>query len=84
MRPQQWQPPVALSPEETAIVRRVHRAKLFVFLREERHVLFSAAFQEELARRSMPTRPKGIRRFRPPNWRWRRSCKPTRASPMMR
>jgi transposase len=43
MRPQVWQRPVALSAVETAMVQRVHRAKLFVFLREERHVLFSAA-----------------------------------------
>jgi hypothetical protein len=41
MRPQLWQPPVALSASETAIVEHVHRAKLFVFLRQERHVLFS-------------------------------------------
>lgn len=49
MRPRLWHPPVPLNAEETAIVRRVHRAKLFVFLREQRHVLFSDAFQEELA-----------------------------------
>jgi hypothetical protein len=46
MRPQLWQPPVALSAVEASIVQRVHRAKLFVFLREQRHVLFSVAFQE--------------------------------------
>jgi hypothetical protein len=40
---------VALSAPETAIVQRLRRAKLFVFLRQERHMLFSAAFQEELA-----------------------------------
>lgn len=49
MRPAPWQPPVALSPAEATIVRRVRRAKLFVFLRDQRHVLFDAAFQEELA-----------------------------------
>jgi hypothetical protein len=49
MRPRLWHPPIPLTAEETAIVRRVHRAKLFVFLREQRHVLFSDAFQEELA-----------------------------------
>jgi Transposase domain (DUF772) len=59
MRPQQWQPPVALSPVETAIVKRVRRAKLFVFLREERHVLFSAAFQEELAQLVYDDHPQG-------------------------
>ncbi|HLY65219.1 MAG TPA: transposase, partial [Chloroflexota bacterium] len=49
MRPPLWQPPVALSAVEEQIVRRVRRAKLFVFLRQQRHLLFDAAFQEELA-----------------------------------
>src|SRR5262244_1441528 len=49
MRPMLWQPPVALSPEEQSIVGRIRRAKLFVFLRERRHELFSEAFQAELA-----------------------------------
>jgi Transposase domain (DUF772) len=49
MRPVLWQPPVALSKEEQSIVGRIRRAKLFVFLRERRHDLFSEAFQGELA-----------------------------------
>jgi hypothetical protein len=49
MRPAVWQPPVALSPAEATIVRSARRAKLFVFLREQRHVIFDTAFQEELA-----------------------------------
>jgi transposase-like protein DUF772 len=49
MRPLFWQPPVDLSPAEQTIVKRVRRAKLFVFLRHHRHALFSAAFQQELA-----------------------------------
>jgi len=49
MRPVLWQPPVALSKEEQSIVGRIWRAKLFVFLRERRHDLFSEAFQGELA-----------------------------------
>ena len=49
MRPAPWQPPVPLSPPEQAIVKRIRRAKLFVFLREWRHELFDATFQEELA-----------------------------------
>ena len=49
MQPVVWEPPVALAPAEAAIVRRIRRAKLFVFLREHRHALFAAAFQEELA-----------------------------------
>jgi Transposase domain (DUF772) len=59
MRPTLWQPPIVLSPEETAIVRRVHRAKLFVFLRLQRHVLFSDPFQEELATALYDDKPKG-------------------------
>src|SRR5688500_2800376 len=49
MRPPLWQPPVAPSPAEQAILTRIRRAKLFIFLRQQRHALFSAAFQEELA-----------------------------------
>ena len=49
MRPPAWQPPVDLSPAEQAIVARIRRAKLFVFLRRVRHELFSPAFQTELA-----------------------------------
>ncbi len=49
MRPRVWQPPVELSAAEAAIIKRIHRAKLFVFLRQQRHILFAEAFQEELA-----------------------------------
>src|SRR6266511_4618425 len=49
MRPPWWQPPIELSPAEQAIVARIRRAKLFVFLRRVRHELFANAFQEELA-----------------------------------
>ena len=49
MRPLLWQPPLDLSAAEQAIVKRVRRAKLFVFLRHHRHALFSPSFQEELA-----------------------------------
>jgi transposase len=45
-----WSPPVELSPAEQTIVKRIRRAKLFVFLRERRHELMDAAFQEELGR----------------------------------
>src|ERR671933_375738 len=63
MRPAPWSPPVEQSPAERAIVQRVRRAKLFVFLREQRHELFDAAFQEELgqlyrdSRRGQPPVP---------------------------
>jgi transposase len=50
MRPPPWSPPVELSSVEQTIVKRVRRAKLFVFLREWRHELFDEAFQEELGR----------------------------------
>jgi transposase len=49
MRPPAWQPSIPLSPTEAAVVRRIRRAKLFVFLREHRHDLFDDAFQTELA-----------------------------------
>jgi hypothetical protein len=49
MRPSVWQPAIVLSPAEAAVVRRIRRAQLFIFLRTHRHVIFDAAFQEELA-----------------------------------
>src|SRR5260370_26603520 len=49
MGPGVGRPAVALSAAEATIVRRVRRARLFVFLRQERHQIFDAAFQEELA-----------------------------------
>ena len=48
MRPPLWQPPVALSSTEQSILRRIKRAKLFIFLRQHRHDLFDEAFQAEL------------------------------------
>jgi hypothetical protein len=49
MQPFLWHPPIELSQTEQAIMKRVKRAKLFVFLREHRHEVFNAAFQEELS-----------------------------------
>src|SRR5438094_6243612 len=49
MRPPVWEPSVALSATEQTIATRIKRAKLFVFLRQHRHTLFDAAFQQELA-----------------------------------
>lgn len=49
MQPSLWQPPVALSEQEEHIVKRIRKAKLFVFLRQQRHELFDEAFQQELA-----------------------------------
>ena len=49
MRPPLWHPPVELSTAEHAIIKRIRRAKLFVFLRQHRHTLFADPFQQELA-----------------------------------
>jgi Transposase DDE domain/Transposase domain (DUF772) len=49
MRPDFWQPPTELSAAEAAVVQRIRRAKLFVFLRLYRHELFDEGFQAELA-----------------------------------
>src|SRR4051812_23175723 len=49
MRPEGWEPPVEPSPAERGVIKAVRRAKLFVFLRQYRHELFSAEFQAELA-----------------------------------
>ena len=49
MRPVVWHPPVELTVAEQAVARRIRRAKLFVFLRQWRHVLFDDAYQQELA-----------------------------------
>ena len=49
MRPLSWHPPVEPSAAEQAILKRIRRAKLFVFLRQHRHELFDEAFQAELA-----------------------------------
>jgi len=49
MPPVLWQPPVELSKREEQIVKRIRRAKLFVFLRHHRHELLDEAFQQELA-----------------------------------
>jgi Transposase DDE domain/Transposase domain (DUF772) len=44
-----WQPPVAPSRLEQEVMKRVKRARLFVWLREHRHELFDEDFQGELA-----------------------------------
>src|SRR5438874_4950821 len=49
MQPSLWQPPVDPSPTEQTIMKRIKRAKLFVFLREHRHELFDEPLQQELA-----------------------------------
>jgi hypothetical protein len=49
VRPSLWHPPVELSPAEQGIVKRIRRAKLFVFLRRQRRAIFTDAVQAELA-----------------------------------
>jgi hypothetical protein len=49
MRPTLWQPPVELSASEQTIVSLVKRAKLFVFLRRYRHLIFDEQLQTQLA-----------------------------------
>ena len=39
MQPPRWEPPVELSKQEEQIVKRIRKAKLFVFLRQHRHEL---------------------------------------------
>ncbi len=48
MRPPQWHPPIELSNKEKKVVKRIRRAKLFIFRREVRHELFDEEFQTEL------------------------------------
>lgn len=49
MRPRAWRPPIEPSEAERAVLGRIKKAKLFVFLREHRQEIFGEAFQEELA-----------------------------------
>lgn len=49
MRPPNWNPPMELSTTEHKVIKQIRKAKLFVFLREIRHQLFSDEFQEQLA-----------------------------------
>ena len=55
MQPSLWQPPVELSEQEEQIVKRIKKAKLFVFLRQHRHELLDETFQQELASLYRPT-----------------------------
>jgi hypothetical protein len=50
MQPETWKPPVELSQQEEQIVKKIRKAKLFVFLRQHRHELLDELFQEELAK----------------------------------
>ena len=45
MQPQFWQPPAELSAKEEQVVKRIRKAKLFVFLRKYRHQIFDEALK---------------------------------------
>ncbi len=49
MRPPLWHPAIELSSKEQKVVKRIKKAKLFIFLREVRRELFDDEFQIELA-----------------------------------
>ena len=49
MKPSSWQPPIETSAVEDQIIKRIKRAKLFIFLRHHRHQIFTSEFQVELA-----------------------------------
>ena len=49
MRPPNWHPPIELSPDEVQIIAHIKKAKLFIFLRHQRHHLFNDEFQSKLA-----------------------------------
>jgi hypothetical protein len=49
MKPSLWLPSVELSTQEEHIMKRIHKAKLFLFLRQYRNALLDEAFQHELA-----------------------------------
>jgi hypothetical protein len=53
-----WQPPVECSRLEREVIKRIKRAKLFLWLREHRHELFDEAFQQQLAQAYQES-PKG-------------------------
>jgi hypothetical protein len=48
MPPRIWRPPIDPTPTEQVVIKRIKRAKLFVFLRQRRHEIFTEDFQEEL------------------------------------
>jgi len=49
MRPLEWNPPIEISVTEAKIISKIRKAKLFIWLRQNRHKLFDQEIQEELA-----------------------------------
>ena len=79
MRPPIWSPPVEPASQQRALMRLIKRAKLFVFLRQQRHEIFDEEFQEELGaiyRDGVLGRPA----IPPARLPWPPSCRPTPAS----
>src|SRR4051812_23959213 len=76
MQPPVWTPAVELSPAEQQSIKRIKRAKLFVFLRQYCQTLFDDAFQQELASMYIRMYPKDSRPLHRPSWRWQPFCKP--------
>jgi transposase len=70
MRPSTWQPPVETSAAEDRIIKRIKRARLFIFLRRHRHQILTPEFQIELAGIYKDS-PQGSRRLSPRCWHWR-------------
>ena len=50
MRPPTWNPPLELSEVEAKILRKIRKAKLFIWLRENRHLVIDEKFQSELGK----------------------------------
>ena len=44
MRPEVWNPPIALSLSEQKVAKKIKKAKLFLILREIRHELFDEQY----------------------------------------
>jgi hypothetical protein len=67
MRPSLWRPPVELSCTEQAIINRIKRAKLFVFLGSLTAMSYLMTLFKKNWRRSMPRVSVGTLPFRQRN-----------------
>jgi hypothetical protein len=82
MKPSLWLPSVELSMQEEHIMKRIRKARLFVFLRHHRHELLDEPFRAANWRRSTGQVNEGNHLLPRRNWHWRSFCKPTPAFPM--
>jgi hypothetical protein len=72
-----WNPPIALTLEEQKIAARTRKAlKFFVFLRERRHELLDATFQDTLAA-TYSAEPGGKEPVEAGSWPSPPCCRPT-------